>query len=195
MTSAEFKAFADITTTNHDAQVTASITAASRAVDGWCGRTFTPSSSTSSRVFKATHDWFLDVDDFGSTTGLTVATDESDTGTYGTTWTVTTDFTVEPANLLFEGLPWAYNCLRSTGNRTFPCTGQRNRVQVTAAWGWPAVPDAVFEATKELALDIFKAKDTPFGVAGMAEYGVVRVRENKTVQMLLMPYRRTALRI
>ena len=135
----------------------------------------------------------VDVDDFSTTTGLTVKTDEGDNGTYDQTWTVTTDFTVEPANLNLNGIPWTYTQIRAVGSKVFPTAGQRARVQVTAAFGWPAVPDAVTQATYELALDIFKMKDAPFGVAGFNEYGQIRVRENNTVKMLLEPYRKHGL--
>lgn len=135
----------------------------------------------------------LEVDDFSTTAGLVVEADTGDTGSYSETWTITTDFVVEPANLSLNGIPWAYTTLRAVGSKTFPCDGQRPRVRVTAAFGWPAVPDAVTQATYQLALDIFKMKDAPFGVAGFNEYGQVRVRENKTAQMLLEPYRKHGL--
>lgn len=195
ITSADFKTYAGITTasTTHNATITASITAASRAVDGWCGRTFTQNtSSTESRAYPAKFTTRLELDDFSTTTGLVVETDDADSGSYGTTWTITTDFVVEPANLLLNGIPWAYTTIRAVGSRRFYC-GPRPRVQVTAAFGWPAVPDAVTQATYQLALDIFKMKDAPFGVAGFNEYGQIRVRENNTVKMLLQPYRKHGL--
>jgi hypothetical protein len=62
-------------------------------------------------------------------------------------------------------------------------------VQVTAQWGWAAVPDSVKQATKILAAEIFRLKDAPLGVAGFNDFGPVRVREVPQVSMLLKRYR------
>lgn len=195
LTSTTFKTYAGMNTSStvHDTEITAAITAASRAVDGYCQRSFQTASSTSSRVFRAEYPHRVEVDDFATTTGLTVATDEGDNGTYGQSWTITTDFVVEPANLLVNGVSWAYNEVRAVGARSFPTSGQRDRVQIVAQWGWPATPTAIVQAATILALDIFKMKDSPFGVAGFGEYGVVRVRENTLLMGLLAPYRRARL--
>jgi hypothetical protein len=63
-------------------------------------------------------------------------------------------------------------------------------VQVTAKWGWPAVPPAVKQAAFIVAADLFKAKDSAFGVAGFGEFGAVRVgsRMNPQAQALLAPF-------
>ena len=197
LTLANFCSYANMTTASHPTEAAAAITAASRAIDGWCSRSFSVASSTSSRVYKADHQHRLEIDDLSATTGLTVITDEGDTGTYGTSWTITTDFVLEPFNGRVGGITgWPYTQIRAVGARWFPSGYQRPRVQVTSAyWGWAAVPDAVTQACYELALDLFKMKDAPFGVAGFNEYGVMRVRENKGVQMLLAPYRRHAVLI
>jgi hypothetical protein len=43
---------------------------------------------------------------------------------------------------------------------------QRARVQVTAQWGWPAVPAQVKQACQILAIDYYKSKDFTNGSAG-----------------------------
>jgi hypothetical protein len=50
----------------------------------------------------------------------------------------------------------------------------RPTVQVTAKFGWPAVPDDVTKACLVQAGQLHKAKDTPFGVAGVSDMGVLR---------------------
>jgi hypothetical protein len=65
-------------------------------------------------------------------------------------------------------------------------------LQVTARWGWSAVPPAVTEATLILAEELAKLKDAPFGVSGWTEFGVMRVRDNPFAARLLNPYRRNA---
>ncbi len=63
-----------------------------------------------------------------------------------------------------------------------------NRVQVTTSWGWDYVPPEVQQASMMLCVDIYKSKDTPWGMAGTAETGLVRVQSNPWVVELLRPY-------
>jgi hypothetical protein len=68
-------------------------------------------------------------------------------------------------------------------------------VRDTARWGWTAVPAPVKEATLALAEETFKMKDAPFGVAGMGEFGAIRVRANPRIVTMLSPYVRIATRV
>jgi hypothetical protein len=63
-----------------------------------------------------------------------------------------------------------------------------NRVQVITNWGWDYVPPEVQQASLMLCTDIYKSKDTPWGMAGTAESGLVRVQSNPWVVELLRPY-------
>jgi hypothetical protein len=63
-----------------------------------------------------------------------------------------------------------------------------NRVQVNATWGWDYVPPEVQQASLMLCTDIYKSKDTPWGMAGTAESGMVRVQSNPWAVELLRPY-------
>jgi hypothetical protein len=47
--------------------------------------------------------------------------------------------------------------------------------QVTAQWGWPAIPDEINEACLFMAQRLFKRKDSPEGVAGMSDIGLMRI--------------------
>jgi hypothetical protein len=64
-----------------------------------------------------------------------------------------------------------------------------NRVQITATWGWQEVPWNIHHAALLLAVDLFKAKDAPWGVAGTSELGLVRVQANPQIMELLAKYR------
>ncbi len=194
ISSAAFSSYAGVSTSSHGTEITAAITAASRAVDGFCGRQFSGNtSSVTTKVYRADWAWRIEVDDIGTTASLVVKTDEADSGTYGTTWTVTTDFTLDPPNGSLNGITWPYTQLRATGTRLFPTSGQRSRVQVAGCFGWPAIPDAIVQATTILALDIYKLKDSPFGVAGSSDFGVLRVRDNRMAMQLLQPYTKNAI--
>jgi hypothetical protein len=43
-------------------------------------------------------------------------------------------------------------------------------------------------ATLLLAADLFKLKDAPFGIAGSADFGQVRVQAGSQVELLITPY-------
>lgn len=164
---------------------------ASRMVDDYTRRRFYADTTTTSRTYRAQHSDFVYVDDFQPSTGgysVVVKTDEDDNGTFETTWVVTTDYQLEPTNTT-DSIQRAQNLIVAVGSRNFPKTGNRARVEVTAKWGWPAVPAAVKYAALLVAEDLFKSKDAPFGVAGFGDIGVMRVRANPKAVELLEPFR------
>ena len=63
-----------------------------------------------------------------------------------------------------------------------------NRVQVTATWGWPVIPPSVQQASLLLCTDVFKSKDAPWGIAGTAETGLMRVQTNPWAVEFLHDY-------
>ncbi|MEU4150835.1 phage gp6-like head-tail connector protein [Streptomyces sp. NPDC026659] len=172
-TAATLKLALNTSDTTRDALLTAAIAAASRGIDKNCGRRFWLDSSATARTFNpefrtVSYDTgqLLIVDDIGSTTGLVVAT-----GDVGGAYTTITDYETWPENAVALGLPIT-GLLRHSG--TWGTTGTA-RVQVTAKWGWPAVPDEITQATILQALRLYKRKDSPEGVLGSAEWGAVRV--------------------
>lgn len=189
-TLTELKARLDIADTNDDDRLTDALAAASREIEQWCGRQFNDAGAASARVFHPLTPYTVMVDDFSTTTGLVVATDTDDDGTYDTTWT-SSDYDLEPVNGVVSGMTgWPYYQLRAVGDYTFPrCVRRRRSVQVTAQWGWAAVPSEVKQACLIIAAESFKLGDAPFGVAGFGEFGPVRVRMNSRAQSLLAPYR------
>lgn len=48
-------------------------------------------------------------------------------------------------------------------------------VDITAIWGWPSLPDDIVMATQFQAQRYYKRRGSPEGVAGSAEWGLVRV--------------------
>ncbi len=63
-----------------------------------------------------------------------------------------------------------------------------NRVQVTTTWGWDYIPPEVQQASLMMVVDVYKSKDTPWGMAGTAETGIARVQANPFIVELLRPY-------
>lgn len=187
----ELKTRIDIADTNDDTRLTEALTAASREIETWCDRQFNKATTATARVFPPLTGCTALVDDFHTTTGLVIASDTGDDGTYATTWTAA-DYELEPVNGMVSGQSgWPYYRIRAVGSNTFPrCTRRRNTVQVIAQWGWAAVPGPAKEACLVIAAELFKLGDAPFGVAGFGEFGPVRVRMNSRAQSLLAPYRR-----
>ena len=182
-------------TTPGDEVLEAAINAASRSIDNYCGRRFWLDGTVATRTFVATSTTSLDVPDgIGTTTGLIIKTDPAGDGTFETTWAAT-DYELRPieaATAFPEAEPWT--SIQAIGALTFPvatATGRSDRVQITAKWGWPAVPDAVSYACRLKAARLVSRKDSPQGVAGFGDFGPVRVtsREDSDVVLLLDPYR------
>jgi hypothetical protein len=174
-----------------DTAIGEAVLTASRDIEKFCGRQFNKTTSASARVFYPETCHLAIVDDFHTTTDLVIKTDAGDDGTFETTWAAT-DYQLEPVNQIVDGESgWPYHRIRtrSSGATYFPQTGRGAPLQVTAQWGWNAVPAAVTTAAYLLASDYLKLKDANFGVAGMGEFGPMRVRENQRVSALLAPYR------
>jgi hypothetical protein len=186
-TLAELKAYASIQKDTHDDLLADALTAASRGIELVCHRQFNTDAAATARVYRPLHSTLVKVEDFHTTTGLVVKTDSTGDGTFDTTWDAG-DFEARPLNGVVSGQPgWPYYDLWSNGTRLFPKEHFAS-VEVTAGWGWAAVPTPVKQSTLMLAEEIYKQKDSPFGIAGMDNYGVVRVRENPAIMRKLAPY-------
>jgi hypothetical protein len=168
------------------------VQAASRGIEKFCGRQFNDAGVVSTRVFQVVNNCLAHVDDFSTVTGLVIKTDDDDDGTFERTWT-TSDYELAPLNGVVDGeVGWPFWKIRHVGwSRGFPQL-KRAGLQVTARWGWAAVPAAVSEACRIAAEEIFKLRDTPFGIGGYGDFGVIRVRDNPFTSRMLNPYRRNA---
>lgn len=186
---AEVKAAARISDTVDDALLEIAIESASRAIDGHTHRNFyVAGTAATARVFAASNSDFVWVDDFASTTGFVLATSDNLDAVFSTTWTAS-DYQLEPLNGVSEGVSWPYTRIRSTGNKGFPYGSNLAGVQVTARWGWTAVPTAIKQACIILAGRQFKRYDSPLGVAGFGDLGAMRVsRVDPDVATLIEPY-------
>lgn len=171
------------------------INAASRAIDRFCGRKFYLEATTSIRVYRPTEPDIAWVDDIGTTAGLVIKTDTASDATWATTWDAT-DYRLEPLNadIVAAGStvqPFAWWRIIPIAAKTFPVSAKRVTLQVTARYGWSAVPDDVTEACLLKAGGLFKRKDSPHGVMGFDGFGAVRVtRMDPDVVALLRPYMR-----
>lgn len=138
-------------------------TAAARAVDAFCNRQFgkleAPETWTydpyrAARLMDGT--WLLPIDDVQDPTGLVVTVD-------GTAVAVGADgYRLWPRNATAQGHP--YTALRLTDRPL-------GDVDVTATFGWNAVPAAVISAVRFQVNRWYVRRDSPYGTAGSPAEG------------------------
>lgn len=181
VTLAEIKSALNIPAadTTADTALSAAITAACASIDTTCGRTFALADSATTRVFRASRHVIctddgprLLIDDIGSEDGLAVEMDGSPV----------LDFEPGPDNAITLGQPITSLLLPSG-------VWGPGRITVTARWGWPAVPADIKQAARIQTLRLYRRKDSPEGVTGSAEWGVVRLsRRDPDVWALIEHY-------
>ena len=191
-TLAQIKADIGITGSTDDTRLELAVAAASRQIDGHCGRRFWQDGSVVTREFYADNAFEVYVDDISTTTGLIVKIDDADSGAFGTTLTITTQFVLLPPNAPDRVPVWPYTAVRVVDGTSLPRSSSgRPGVQITAKFGWPAVPDDVTRACLVQAIQLFKAGDAVFGGIQVGLDGfVLRVRSslNPIAEALLEPY-------
>ena len=187
----QLKAALRITDDIDDTLLSTAIDAASRWVDGWCGRNFAVASATATRDYIPSGRMEpLLIDDV--TTVVSVKIDEDLDRSFATTLNEI-DYQAEPVNGRAFGNDYPYTRLRPQEDGYWPVSYSRATVRVEGTFGWPAIPDAVREATILQASRLFTRLDSPLGVAGFGEMGAMRVsfKGDPDVMMLLAPYRRS----
>ena len=185
-TLADVKNSLKITDNMDDSLLEIAVESASRLIDGYTGRYFY-NGGTATRNYAASDSWIVYIDDVQSVSEV-ASTDEVG-GTY-ITWTAN-DYQLEPLNGISGGMTQPYTSIRAVNQYVWPFLADRALVKITGVWGWASVPMAVKQATILQAARIFKRNDSPLGVAGFGDMGVVRVgaRLDPDVQHLVDPYR------
>lgn len=171
--------------TTRDTRADRAVRAASRAIDRTTGRRFWLDPDPTTRTYRLEGrivcepdgDLLL-VDDIGASAGLVVEAGS------GASWSAVTGYETHPGNALADGRP-VTGMLRLGATWGLAST----RVRVTAQFGWPSVPDDIAEAAMIQASRLFKRADSPEGVMGSSEWGVVRLsRRDPDVWALIEPY-------
>jgi hypothetical protein len=154
-----------------DRLLTEAITSASRLIDAECGRRFWLDAApaprvhnTINRTFADRHGETLTVDDIGGAPTLVECGEGASFSTLAAS-----SWEAEPLNAIADGR--AITGIRYIYGRF----SAYRQVRITAAYGWPAIPAEVTEAAKIQASRLYRRKDSPQGVLGNAEWGVVRV--------------------
>jgi hypothetical protein len=173
LTLDDAKGYQRIGDTADDLEIALWITAASRAIDGFCGRQFGQVASLEARTCRPLYDphrrrWVAELDDVQDITGLTVVDWNGNT---------ITDYDLDPANAVAKGRPYE-RLLARTGpggcgwwGRNYFVPNPDAKLTVTAKWGWTAVPTPVKAATFLQVARFAARRDSPFGVAGSPSDG------------------------
>jgi hypothetical protein len=197
-----------------DYEMQVAIHAVANWINRYCGRHFYQLQET--RTYMPVTIWELPIDDIAPSTAAStqVNLDYDGDGVFETSWgnpaspvgtgTMYALKLATPSNYednynpnAAGGVPLPYTQLQAfmAGATTngewlpfvWPYT-HMNRVQIVANWGWDYIPPEVQQASLMLCTDIYKSKDTPWGMAGTSETGLVRVQSNPWVCELLRPY-------
>lgn len=170
--------------TAKDAELTDRLASASMDINRWCGRQFGRDETATTRTYYPGPTG-VDVDDFWTPDDLAVVPYLGTTA--GAAWTVD-GLNLEPLNGIVDGVPgWPYRRLAYGYAMGAMYCVSATTVQVTARWGWAAVPSNVETACLLLAAMDNRAGDAPFGVAAFGDYAV-RIRSNPMAQEKLAPY-------
>lgn len=187
-TLADVKAALRITDTVDDALLEVAVESASRLIDGYANRSFY-NAGTATRIYLPSSLYEVYTDDFQTST-ITLRTYED--GAF-TTWS-SADYQLEPLNQNVGGLAMPYYRIRATEDKYFPMdSALEYSVELTATYGWAAVPTAIKQACVVQSMRLFKRLESPTGVLGYGtDLGVVRVsgRIDPDVAMLINPYRK-----
>jgi hypothetical protein len=188
ITSAQFRLRQNITGTTDDVVIDAVVGEASRMIESLCGRRFDSDAAATARVYHPINNCRVSIDDCYEITA--VDTDTGDDGTYSTSWT-SDDYQALPLNTVGpnQRSGWPYTHIEAIESLRFP-SHRRASVQVTAKWGWTAVPGDVVGACYLLANRLYEERKAPFGTVGNADFGALPIRDQRTVNRMLAPYMR-----
>lgn len=182
----ELKRWLGITDSPDDTLLINALDAASMEIDHETGRHFYQTAAGIVRYYTPSNAYELLIDDC---VALTVCATDSDADrVYETTWAAT-DYDLLPDNAAADTEPYTKLAVAPGGSYRLPA-GTRKGVKLTGTWGWPSVPRAINQACLLRAAWLFKRKDSPLGVAGNSDLGVVRVgRWDPDFDKLIESYR------
>ena len=191
----DVKAAARITDSIDDSLLEMAIESSSRDIDAYTERVFYSTGATAvARVYIPQDIYLVETDDIISVT--TLKSDSSGDGTFDITWAAS-DYQLEPLNGRAGGIDTPFTRIRAIGDYLWPVYEPRNvnsnqaSVQVTGVFGFASIPAAIKQATILASLRAYKRYESPTGVLGFSDIGVVRVgRLDPDVERLVQPYRK-----
>ena len=187
-TLADVKGSLRITDTIDDLLLENSVNAASRMIDQYCNRYFYSTPANETRYYKAIDAFNCWIDDCQSITTLQTAA--TNPVTFNITWDIS-DYQTTPANTYGNGGYQPITGLLAVKNYFFPTWADINLVKVVGQFGWASIPEPIKFATIIQASRLYKRLESPLGVAGISDIGIMRVGSNidGDVAQLINPYR------
>jgi hypothetical protein len=176
VTVADFKVWARITDADDDVALARTLTAASRAVDRFCGqhvfRQFGQVAAAEARYYTPRWDtdlmrWVIEIDDLADITGLVVEVDTSNSDTYNE---VITAYVPRPRDAIGRKRVYTQIAI-STSSAVQPTFFPDSAKLTSNLWGWSAVPTTVTEAVMLQTNRIHKRRVAPFKDTGSAKRG------------------------
>jgi hypothetical protein len=188
----------DAEDTDDDALLRLKLSAASRAVDASCRRQFGKVDAAVTRSYelrwsRTRQCYVAEIDDIMDTAGLAVELDDQ---------ALTSDqYALRPRNAIADGEPYTWVEIRNAslaGGGVFGLGGlvqhRRPTLDMLGLWGWNAPwPDVVKEATLLQASRLNIRRDSPYGIAGGADGGELRLlaRLDPDITPIVVDYIRT----
>lgn len=174
-TRAQFKAFVgNIADVVDDSTIDLCLGAASRAIDGHCGRRFWKATET--RYFTPRDSEALMIPDLVSIT--TLKTDDDLDDVHEITW-ATTDYVLRPRNAPYASPARPYNEIKVTRAGRYRFIRGADSVEITGMWGWQTLPTEITLACLEQAHRFFARRGSPFGVIGTPDVGTLALLSAK----------------
>lgn len=149
-TPVEYRRVVGMTDAGLDAEIEADLRAVSRYIDGEMRRHFTRDATPTVRVYVPTEATRLLMVDDLSAAPTQIRIDTSGNGTFATTLQAA-DFELLPQNAPNLPEPWPFTQVRLTSWGRLGVFPANQRVEVTARFGWPQVPQAIQRATIQIA--------------------------------------------
>lgn len=185
----DFKARLNIVGTAQDDVIAQAILAASRAIDGMCGREFNQSESDEYRFFDASNDrrcWGIEPLSLGDVVSVTEIASDDGSGAYADVWDV-------DGYVLFPRRPrsgWPYKEVRPApigSSLSWPLTGYP--IRVAGVFGWPEVPEPIVQATMRYAERLWALSRAPLGLSSQGEFASMIKGSDADVKLLVSSYR------
>jgi hypothetical protein len=157
-------------------------------IDQYCNRYFYSGSAGEVRYYQANDGYMCWIDDAQAITEL--KTSSTDPLIFDTTWE-TGDYQLLNPNQRANGAYSPYYAITATDNYLFPVWADMALVKVTGTFGWASVPEPIKFAAIIQASRLFKRLESPLGVAGVSDIGIMRVGANidGDVAQLINPFR------
>lgn len=162
---------------------------ASRLIDSYLGRRVFQS-GTITRSYAPEFTNVVQTDDIAGT-AVTITSSSGADGVYDITFEAS-DFQLEPLNGIADGVTMPFTRIRAIGDYAFVTAFGEATLRVQGVFGFPATPTEITQATIIQASRIFKRLDSPLGVMGFGDLGVIRVgaKLDPDVAQLVHPFKK-----